>query len=173
MTYDNVKVMLTKEEVAKAVSDLGKKITEDFKGKDLILIGVLKGSFIFMADLVRAIDLPIVMDFVSAKSYFGTTSSGVVNVKFDTHLEFSGKTIMLVEDILDTGKTLSVLKQMLLTRGAADVRIVTFLDKPSRRKIDIKPDYSCYTIEDRFVVGYGLDYDEKYRNLDYVGEVIL
>ena len=143
MTYDNVKVMLTKEEVAKAVSDLGKKITEDFKGKDLILIGVLKGSFIFMADLVRAIDLPIVMDFVSAKSYFGTTSSGVVDVKFDTHLEFSGKTIMLVEDILDTGKTLSVLKQMLLTRGAADVRIVTFLDKPSRRKIDIKPDYSC------------------------------
>ncbi len=170
---NNIRVMLTKEEISAKVSELGARITEDFKGKDLLLIGVLKGSFVFMADLVRAIDLPIVMDFISAKSYFGTTSSGVVDVKFDTHIEFGGKTVMLVEDILDTGKTLSVLKQMLLTRGASDVKIVTFLDKPSRRTIDIKPDYCCYTIEDRFVVGYGLDYDEQYRNLDYLGEIIL
>ena len=169
----NVKVLLTKEQIAEKVRELGAKITADYKDKDVMLIGVLKGSFIFMADLVRAIDLPIKMDFISAKSYFGTTSSGVVDVKMDTHLEFAGKTIMLVEDILDTGKTLSVLKQMLLTRGAADVKIVTFLDKPARRTVDIKPDYCCYTIEDRFVVGYGLDYDEQYRNLDYLGEVIL
>ena len=174
MTYENnVEVMITKEQVAEKVNELGAKITADFDGKDLLLIGVLKGSFIFMADLVRAIDLPIKMDFISAKSYFGTTSSGVVDVKMDTHLEFAGKTILLVEDILDTGKTLSVLKQMLMTRGASDVKIVTFLDKPARRTVDIKPDYCCYTIEDRFVVGYGLDYDEQYRNLDYVGEVIL
>lgn len=173
MTYDNINVLLNKDEIAENVKALGAKITADYEGKDLMLIGVLKGSFIFMADLVRAIDLPIQMDFISAKSYFGTTSSGVVDVKLDTKLEFAGKTIMLVEDILDTGKTLSVLKQMLLTRGAADVKIATFLDKPARRTIDIKADYCCYTIEDRFVVGYGLDYNEQYRNLDYLGEVIL
>lgn len=174
MTYEHgIKVMLTKEEISEKVKEVGAKITADYKGSDLLLIGVLKGSFVFMADLVRAIDLPVQIDFISAKSYFGTTSSGVVDVKLDTHLEFAGKTIMLVEDILDTGKTLSVLKQMLLTRGAADVKIVTFLDKPARRTIDINSDYSCYTIEDRFVVGYGLDYNEQYRNLDYVGEVIL
>lgn len=174
MKYEHsVEVMITKDEIAKKVKELGTKITEDFKDRDVLLIGVLKGSFIFMADLVRAIDLPIKMDFISAKSYFGTTSSGVVDIKLDTHLEFAGKTIMLVEDILDTGKTLSVLKQMLLTRGAADVKIVTFLDKPARRTVDIKSDYCCYTIEDRFVVGYGLDYNEQYRNLDFVGEVIL
>lgn len=173
MNHDNINVLLTKEEIAEKVKELGAKITADFEGKDVMLIGVLKGSFIFMADLVRAIDLPIQMDFISAKSYFGTTSTGVVDVKLDTHLEFAGKTIMLVEDILDTGKTLSVLKQMLMSRGAAEVKIATFLDKPARRTIDIKADYCCYTIEDRFVVGYGLDYNEEYRNLDYLGEVIL
>lgn len=170
---DNIRVMISKEEIDRKVRELGEKITADFKGKDLLLIGVLKGSFVFMADLVRVIDLPIMLDFVSAKSYFGTTSSGVVDVKIDTHLDFAGKTIMLVEDILDTGKTLNVLKQMLLTRGAGDVKITAFLDKPARRTVDIKADYSCYTIEDRFVVGYGLDYNEKYRNLDFVGELIL
>lgn len=170
---DNIRVMISKEEIDRKVRKLGEKITADFKGKDLLLIGVLKGSFVFMADLVRAIDLPIMLDFVSAKSYFGTTSSGVVDVKIDTHLDFAGKTIMLVEDILDTGKTLNVLKQMLLTRGAGDVKITAFLDKPARRTVDIKADYSCYTIEDRFVVGYGLDYNEQYRNLDFVGELIL
>lgn len=173
MNHDNINVLLTKEEIAEKVKELGAKITADFEGKDVMLIGVLKGSFIFMADLVRAIDLPIQMDFISAKSYFGTTSTGVVDVKLDTHLEFAGKTIMLVEDILDTGKTLSVLKQMLMSRGAAEVKIATFLDKPARRTIDINADYCCYTIEDRFVVGYGLDYNEEYRNLDYLGEVIL
>ena len=174
MTYEqNVRVIYTKEQIAEKVKELGAKITNDYRGKDILLIGVLKGSFVFMSDLVRAIDLPIQMDFISAKSYFGTTSSGVVDVKMDTHLEFAGKTIMLVEDILDTGKTLSVLKQMLLSRGAEDVKIATFLDKPARRTVDIKSDYCCYTIEDRFVVGYGLDYNEQYRNLDYLGEIIL
>ncbi len=170
---NKIEVMLTREQIAEKVREVGARITEDFRGKEVLMIGVLKGSFVFMADLVRAVDLPVKIDFISAKSYFGTTSSGVVDVKMDTHLEFAGKTIMLVEDILDTGKTLSVLKQMLLTRGAADVKIVTFLDKPARRTADISADYCCYKIEDRFVVGYGLDYNEDYRNLDYVGEVIL
>lgn len=173
MKYDNVEVMLTKEQIEVKVKELGAKITSDFKDKDLTVIGVLKGSFIFMADLVRAIDLPIEMDFISAKSYAGTTSTGVVNVKMDTHLDISGKTVMLVEDILDTGKTLKALSETLISRGAKEVKIATFLDKPARRTTDIKADYCCYTIEDRFVVGYGLDYNEQYRNLDYVGEVIL
>ncbi len=173
MTYDNVKVMITKEEIESKVKELGKRISRDYAGKELTLIGVLKGSFIFLSDLVRAIDLPVEIDFICAKSYQGTTSTGVVNVKMDTILDIEGKSVILVEDILDTGKTLSALRETLLSRGASDVKIVTFLDKPARRKIDISADYSCYTIEDRFVVGYGLDYDEKYRNLDYVGEVIL
>lgn len=173
MTYDNIRVMMTKEDIAKMVSDMGKRITEDFAGQELTLIGVLKGSFIFLSDLVRAIDMPVEIDFICAKSYQGTTSTGVVNVKMDTILDITGKTVMLVEDILDTGKTLHALRETLLSRGAKDVKIVTFLDKPARRTVDIKADYSCCTIEDRFVVGYGLDYDEKYRNLDYVGEVLL
>ncbi len=170
---DNVKIMIPKEEIGKKVAELGAKITEDFKDRDVMLIGVLKGSFIFMADLVRAIKLPVEMDFISAKSYSGTTTTGVVNVKMDTHLDIEGKTVMLVEDILDTGKTLSALRETMYSRGARDVKIVTFLDKPARRTVDIKADYCCYTIEDRFVVGYGLDYNEQYRNLDYIGEVIL
>ena len=174
MDYQHkIEVMLTKDEIAEKVKALGKQITNDYKGKDVVLVSVLKGSFIFMADLVRAIDLPVHMDFISAKSYSGTISGGVVNVKMDTELDIKDKHILLVEDILDTGRTLNVLKETLISKGAKDVKIAAFLDKPSRRVIDIHADYYCYTIEDRFVVGYGLDYDEDYRNLDFVGEVIL
>lgn len=169
-----IKVMITREEIAEKVAELGKIITEDYKDKKVMLVGVMKGSFIFLADLIRNIDLPVTIDFISAKSYGGgIVSSGVVNVKMDTELDFTDKSVLLVEDILDTGRTLSVLKETLLSKGASDVKIAAFLDKPSRRVIDIKADYSCFTIEDRFVVGYGLDYDEIYRNFDYVGEVIL
>ena len=117
--------------------------------------------------------MPITLDFISAKSYVGTTSVGAVNVKMDTELDVSGKNVLLIEDILDTGRTLSVLRETMLARGAKDVKIATFLDKPARRVLEIDADYSCFTIEDRFVVGYGLDYDEYYRNLDFIGEVIL
>lgn len=168
-----IEVMLTKEEIEKQVKILGAKIANDYKGKDVLLVGVLKGSFVFFADLVRAIDIPITLDFISAKSYVGTTSVGAVNVKMDTELDVSGKNVLLIEDILDTGRTLSVLRETMLARGAKDVRIATFLDKPARRVLEIDADYSCFTIEDRFVVGYGLDYDEYYRNLDFIGEVIL
>ncbi len=170
---DNIEVMITKEEIAEAVKKLGAKITEDYKGKEIELVGVLKGSFVFMADLIRAIDLPITLDFISAKSYVGTQSVGAVKVYMDTELDVAGKSILLVEDILDTGRTLSVLKETMLARGAKDVKIAAFMDKPSRRMIEITADYCCFIIEDRFVVGYGLDYDEQYRNLNYIGEVIL
>ena len=165
--------MISKEQIDEAVAKLGKKLTQDYKSEPVVMVGVLKGSFVFMADLVRAIDLPITMDFISAKSYSGTVSVGAVNVKMDTELDVDGKNVLLIEDILDTGRTLHVLKETMLARGAKDVKIAAFMDKPSRRAIDIKADYSCFTIEDRFVVGYGLDYDEYYRNLDYIGEVIL
>lgn len=165
--------MLTKEEIATKVKELGARITEEYKDKEVVLIGILKGSFIFMADLVRAIDLPITMDFISAKSYCGTQSGGVVNVKMDNELDIKDKCVLLVEDILDTGRTLNLLKQTMISKGAKEVKIAVFLDKPARRVVDLSADYLCYTIEDRFVVGYGLDYDEAYRNLDYVGEVIL
>ncbi len=170
---DNIEVMITKEEIAEAVKKLGAKISEDYKDKEIELVGVLKGSFVFMSDLIRAIDLPITLDFISAKSYVGTQSVGAVKVYMDTELDVAGKSILLVEDILDTGRTLSVLKETMLARGAKDVKIAAFMDKPSRRTIEIEADYCCFTIEDRFVVGYGLDYDEQYRNLDYIGEVIL
>ncbi len=174
MEYQHrIEVMLSKEEIANKVNEIGAQITRDYQGKPVVLISVLKGSFIFMADLVRAIDLPLHIDFISAKSYSGTTSGGVVNVKMDTELDIKDKHVLLVEDILDTGRTLNVLKETLLSKGAKEVKIAAFLDKPARRVIDIKADYSCYSIEDRFVVGYGLDYDEEYRNLDFVGEVIL
>lgn len=169
----NVKVMLTKEEITEAVKKLGARITEDYKDKQVVFVGVLKGSFIFMSDLVRAVDMPITMDFISAKSYIGTQSVGAVNILMDTELDVNGKNVLLVEDILDTGRTLSVLRETMLARGANDVKIAAFLDKPARRVIEISADYSCFEIEDRFVVGYGLDYDEQYRNLDYIGEVIL
>lgn len=174
MEYQHkIEVMFTKEEIAEKIKLLGEQITKDYEGKPVVLISVLKGSFVFMADLVRAIDLPVHLDFISAKSYTGTTSGGVVNVKMDAELDIKDKHILLVEDILDTGRTLNVLKETLISKGAKDVKIAAFLDKPSRRVIDIHADYYCYTIEDRFVVGYGLDYDEDYRNLDFVGEVIL
>lgn len=174
MKYDHIiETMISKEEIQKAVSKLGEQIKNDYIGRQVVVVGVLKGSFVFMADLVRAIDMPITLDFIHAKSYCGTTSVGAVNVKMDTELDVEGKNVLLVEDILDTGRTLSVLKETMMARGAVDVKIAAFMDKPARRVIDISADYSCFTIEDRFVVGYGLDYDEKYRNLDFIGEVIL
>ncbi|HIV11102.1 MAG TPA: hypoxanthine phosphoribosyltransferase [Candidatus Faeciplasma avium] len=169
----SIKAIISKEEIQAAVERMGKRLTEDYAGKNLLVLGVMKGSFIFMADLVRSIRLPIKLDFIHAKSYEGTESTGVVDVKMDAELDVKGKQVLLVEDILDTGKTLSVLKKTMLSRGAEDVKIVAFLDKTARRLVDISADYSCFTIEDGFLVGYGLDYNEDYRNLDYIGELIL
>ncbi|MBP3391012.1 MAG: hypoxanthine phosphoribosyltransferase [Clostridia bacterium] len=170
MINDIEKVLISEEELKEIIARLGKQITEDYKDKNLLVVSVLKGSVMVMADLLREIKLPLRIDFMSVSSYVsGTTSSGTVKIIKDLDINLAGYDLLIVEDILDSGVTLSNLKQILLTRGPASVKICTLLDKPERRKADIKADYVGAQIPDAFVVGYGLDYDEKYRNLPYVG----
>lgn len=164
------KVLLSEEEIKEIVKRLGREITEDYKDKNLLVVSVLKGSVMIMADLLREIKLPCRIDFMSVSSYgAGTVSSGNVKIIKDLDINLAGYDILIVEDILDSGATLSSLKEILLTRKPASVKICTFLDKPERRKANIVADYVGAVIPDEFVVGYGLDYDEKYRNLPFVG----
>ena len=164
------KVLLSEEEIKEIVKRLGSEITEDYKDKNLLVVSVLKGSVMIMADLLREIKLPCRIDFMSVSSYgAGTVSSGNVKIIKDLDINLAGYDILIVEDILDSGATLSSLKEILLTRKPASVKICTFLDKPERRKANIVADYVGAVIPDEFVVGYGLDYDEKYRALPYVG----
>ena len=167
---DIEKVLISESELADTVKRLGKQITEDYKDKNLLVVSVLKGSIMFMADLLREIKLPVRIDFMSVSSYgSGTKTSGSVKIIKDLDINLADYDLLIVEDILDSGVTLSNLKEILLTRGPASVKICTLLDKPERRKADIVADYTGVTIPDAFVVGYGLDYGEKYRNLPYVG----
>ena len=167
---DIEKILFSEENLKQRVKELGEQITADYQGKEPILITVLRGSYIFMADLSRAIDLPCVIDFMSVSSYGkGTTSSGQVQITKDLSDEIAGKHVIVVEDILDSGNTLSYLLEILKARQPASVRLCTLLDKPERRVKDIQADYCGFTIPDAFVVGYGLDYAEKYRNLPFVG----
>ena len=170
MHPDVERVIVTQEQIAERVQSLADQITRDYAGKEPMFVGILSGSFIFMADLVRACDLPCTMDFMVASSYgSGTTSAGKINLKKDLSHSAEGRDLILVEDILDTGNTLYFLREYLQTKNPASIRIATLLDKPERRTADIRADYSGYTIPDAFVVGYGLDYDQKYRNLPYIG----
>ncbi|MCI5800935.1 MAG: hypoxanthine phosphoribosyltransferase [Oscillospiraceae bacterium] len=170
MKNDILKVLITEQELAEKVSLLGRQISADYAGKNLLLVSVLKGSVVFMADLMRAIEIPARVDFMSVSSYgAGVKSTGVVKIVKDLDLPLDGYDLLIVEDILDSGKTLSYLKKILKERNPKSVRIVTLLDKPERREADITPDYFGFTVPDEFVVGYGLDYAEKYRNLPYVG----
>lgn len=163
-------VLLTEEEIKGIVQRLGDEITRDYEGKNLLIVSVLKGSVMIMADLMRAIKLPCKIDFMAVSSYgSGTTTSGTVKIIKDLNINLEGYDILIVEDILDSGVTLSNLKELLLLRKPASLKICTFLDKPDRRKADIVADYTGAQIPDEFVVGYGLDYDEKYRNLPFVG----
>lgn len=167
---DIEKVFFSKEDLNTIVTRLGKQISKDYEGKNLTLVSILKGSVIFMADLMRAIDIPCEIDFMCVSSYgSGTTSSGNVKIIKDLDIDLHGKDLLLVEDILDSGMTLSYVRNMLEQRHPASIRICTLLDKPERRKADISADYFGDLVPDEFVVGYGLDYDEKYRNLPYIG----
>ena len=162
-------VLISAEEIERHVSEIGKRISEDFAGKDPIFVGVLKGCFIFMADLMRHVSIDCSMDFMAVSSYKGTTSTGAVKINKDLNEDIEGRHLILVEDILDSGVTLNYLKNYLEVRKPASISIVTLMDKPARRKAPVYADYSCFEVPDAFVVGYGLDYNERYRNLPYIG----
>lgn len=165
-----MRVLLSEDEIREKVRELGGKITADYKNSNLMLVTVLKGAVVFLADLMRQIDVPAEIDFMVVSSYgSGVKSSGVVKIVKDLDVPLAGKDILIVEDILDSGLTLSYIKELLESRGPRSIRIATLLDKPSRRKVDLQADYIGFSVPDEFVIGYGLDYDEKYRNLPYIG----
>ncbi len=171
MHNDILKVLVSEEELQNKIKELGNQITEDYKDKNLLLVSVLKGSVVFMADLMRAINLKCRIDFMSVSSYgSGTKTSGTVKIIKDLDIDIRGYDLLIVEDILDSGMTLSYIKKILMDREPKSIKICTLLDKPERRQVeDIKADYKGFIIPDEFVVGYGLDYDEMYRNVSYIG----
>lgn len=169
MNQDIESVLISKEEIERHVTEIGAQISRDYEGKDPIFVGVLKGCFIFMADLMRHVTVNCAMDFMAVSSYKGTTSTGAVKITKDLSELIEGRHVILVEDILDSGVTLNYLKNYLMVRRPASIAVVTLMDKPARRRADIYADYSCFEVPDAFVVGYGLDYNERYRNLPYIG----
>ena len=170
MYQDLESILYTKEELAEAVKKLGQQITQDYAGKKPVMVCILKGASVFFCDLIREIDLPLEIDFMVVSSYGASTqTSGEVKMVKDLDRSILGRDVIVVEDIVDSGMTLSFLKRTLLSRGASSLRIATLLDKPARRRVELEVDYSCFNIPDAFVVGYGLDYDETYRNLPDIG----
>ena len=170
LNNDISKVLVSEEELKKINQRLGAQITKDFKDKNLLVVGILKGSIYFMTDLTRYIDLPLKIDFLAVSSYgSGTKSSGAVKIEKDIDINLEGYDIIIVEDILDSGRTLNYVCELLRSRGPKSISIATLLDKPERRVVDLTPDYVGCDVPDEFVVGYGLDYDQKYRNLSYIG----
>lgn len=170
MHPDVKEILLSEEQIAKRVRELGAQITADYAGKDILLCGILKGAVTFYTDLARTIDGPVRFDFMSCSSYGASSkSSGQVTIHKDLDSDVEGQHVLIVEDIIDTGITLSNLMPMLLKRGAASVKLATLLSKPARRLVDVPVDYNGFEIPDAFVVGYGLDYAGRYRNLPYIG----
>ena len=163
-------ILIKEEEIAQAVSRLGAQITKDYEGTEPVIICILKGAAVFFADLLRKVDLPLTTDFMAISSYGNSTkTSGVVRILKDLDHDVLNKDVLVIEDIVDSGLTLSYIKKVLTERGARSVRLATLLDKPMRRRTELNVDYACFNIPNEFVVGYGLDYQEKYRNLPYVG----
>ena len=166
---DVTRVLISEDELKAKVKSVGEQISKDFEGKNPVFVGVLKGCFIFMSDLLRYVDIPCSLDFMAVSSYSGTSSTGAVKINKDLREDINDRHVIIVEDILDSGVTLNYLKNYLMVRSPASISIVTLMDKPARRKAPVWADYSCFEVPDEFVVGYGLDYNEKYRNLPYVG----
>jgi len=163
-------VLLTRDQIAARIKEMGAKITRDFEGKPLLCICVLKGSVVFFSDLMREIELPLEIDFISLSSYgAGTESSGIITERSSLTRDITGRHLLIVEDIVDTGRTLQFLKNLLGTRQPASLKICTLLDKPSRRLVDMEADYVGFEVPDEFVVGYGLDFDDAWRQLPYIG----
>ncbi len=169
---EHVKVLLTEEEVDRRIQEIGEQISKDYEGKQVHLVCVLKGGSFFMCELAKRITVPVSLDFMSVSSYGSDTkSSGVVKIVKDLDDSIKDKDVVVVEDIVDSGRTLSYLMEMLRDKGPRSLRLCTLLDKPERRVVDVNVDYTGFAIPDEFVVGYGLDYDQKYRNLPYIGIV--
>ena len=170
MEKDILKVLISEEELKNRVQEMGEELYDRFEGKNPIFLGVLKGSFVFIADLMRACQLKSDIEFIAVSSYAnGTESSGRVKINYDLQQDISGRHLVIVEDILDSGNTLSFLKQYFMAKGAESITIVTLLDKPSRREKAVYADIAGFTVPDEFVVGYGLDYAQSYRNVPYIG----
>lgn len=169
---EKIRVLLSEEEVDARIQAMGEQISRDYQGKQVHLVCVLKGGSFFMCELAKRITVPVSLDFMSVSSYGGQTkSSGIVKIEKDLDESLQDKDVIVVEDIVDSGRTLSYLMEMLRDRGPKSLRLCTLLDKPDRRVVDVKVDYTGFQIPDEFVVGYGLDYDQKYRNLPYIGVV--
>lgn len=170
MHNDIKEILFTKQEIDLMVHRIASQINEEFEGEELIAVVILKGSMMFAADLVRCLTVNVKLDFLQASSYgSGTQSSGVINIKKDIDSDISGKNVLLIEDIIDSGNTLSLLKKEMQSRGAKTVKIASLLSKPDRRVVNVEVEYIGTEIPDEFVVGYGLDMDEKYRQMDYIG----
>ena len=171
MRNDMKEILLTEEQIQTKVKELAARISADYAGKDPVFVGVLKGVVMFFADIVRNIDIPCEIDFMSLSSYSGTNSTGRTEIRKDLSVDIKGRHVVILEDIFDTGSSLTFTVNHLMNKGAASLAVCAFLDKPERRKpgVTLKPEYVGYTIPDAFVVGYGLDYNERYRNLPYIG----
>ncbi|NYE56962.1 hypoxanthine phosphoribosyltransferase [Carboxydothermus ferrireducens] len=170
MHQDVAEILISEEEIRAKVKELGQQISRDYAGQDLLLVGILRGAMLFMSDLMREIDIPLNIDFMVVSSYgSGTSTSGEVRVLKDLDRGIEGRNVLLIEDIVDTGLTLNYLTKYLANRHPKSLKICTLLNKPSRRQIEVKVDYNGFIIPDKFVVGYGLDYNEYYRNLPYIG----
>lgn len=164
------RVLISEDELKKKITELGEQITEDYRGKELLLIGIVKGAVPFLADLIRQIKIPLTYDIMAVSSYgASTSSSGVVRILKDLDTSIEERHVLIVEDIVDTGLTLNYLKETLVGRHPLSLKIVTLLDKQERRKVEIQPDYNGFVIPDEFVVGYGLDFNQNFRNLPYIG----
>ena len=169
MENDILKVLITEEQIRQRISELGQELTRDYQDKDPVIVGVLKGVVVFYADMIRQIKAPCQMDFMWISSYAGTTSTGNMEVKRDISSDIKGRHVLILEDIYDTGNSLDFTYRHLLAKEPASLKICTLLDKPERRKVDVYADYIGFTIPNEFVVGYGLDYQEFYRNLPFIG----
>ncbi len=167
----NHKVLYTMEEIQKRIKELGEEISNDYKGEELIVVCILKGAAFFTTDLVKNIDCEMIIDFMRVSSYTGTESSGIITLKQDLEEDIEGKNVLIVEDIIDTGRTLNTLKTELINRKPKSLKVVTLLDKKERRVVDLDADYVGFSIPNKFVVGYGFDIDEKYRNIPYIGYI--
>ncbi len=168
---DNIEVLISEQDVRNRIREMADEISEQYRGKEVVLIGILNGSVFFMTELAQHLSIPLEMDFMAASSYVGTDSTGKVLVTKDLERSIEGRDVLIVEDIVDTGQTLHLLKEMLETKEPASLKVVTLLDKPDRRKVEFEADIIGFCIPDRFVIGWGMDYDQKFRELPYIGVI--